>query len=1211
MVPVTRWTFGQPVTVDFSVAMVWSTATTLPGENTVQVPPGAIPLSLPSGYTYNQATGILRADATLTGCTLNTPTRAASARFRLAGVSTFTLQYLGSRVLSNECRRFGNWEFGALDVSLGGTFLRTVCRDCTGAVTSTTDTLLDGETPYTPTGLVGVCSTSAEDEPCRDSSQTLLCDTAAQEAVTVLDPGNRPGADGWEIVSYTGYGPGFGPEAPLPYPVPHPGINYMGVRSDLSIGPGPAYASYETAPVRWVMRKTFTAPEDGIAVVTSANFRGDGGARVRVNGIDAGMYGQWNQPATSGTAQIPVTAGPNVVEVEVRDGGGTNYIMGRVDIVMTATVQFMRRTVVDCETGETVSVVDTTLDGEPYTVTGLVGQCEPVAECCEQPPPETRLDVETGELCLVDDDSGDAIGRVLVERVYDDQTGLRVEQRYVDPVTGDTVEVPDGASVALCPEEPCRDTYTTQVCDLPVGDPAGTPTATDTSVTPYPWDGDPIRCVNQHPGGGQTLWDGGTVTVPARASGAGGCTPNQWLAGLAASLQAPRPSCDSGTVTITVAVAARNNGPSATAANYAGGLRIHRADTGARLADSGSALGTMPAGTVRTMSATAVSVPAALLAAGQIVVALDVEVWDQTGNTGSAWLLSNFVAAYEFQQAGCETQFLRKIVSDCETGETISVTDTTLNGDPYTVVGEVGECTTLGSGDDAACCDDTETVTLCDVAEDGEVTAFLRHLTYPKGAGTPTIRDTLLDGTEYVPVGEVGVCAGSPAGRDIELTPMCVVNNSDGSLVQRVLAEITYDTATGARLEVNYVDPATWGPVPVPGGAHIDVCPDPDPAEPCGDTEIAQLCDLTYDPQAPIATPAADFALTGNVVVGNAGTTLWFAQANQEANGVAELTVSGLLPAVMYQFRFASAWIGTGAPNPVANAAIYELEILDGATVLASRTRNVSNGSAVFPGGTLTEDLPPVAFIAPATGAVTIRFTDQTTGGGTNNRDLFLMPLEVRTAVLTLNSTPFLRRFTFDCDGVLTSSQDLALDGATPYVVEGEVGSCTADGDTTAAVSPCDVQNVLQACRCDDTDGDGFADTDYVELLAVDCDGALTSMGTYLPDLSAPYAPVAPVDCNQTDEGAPPAVGVQARRLELAAGASWSAADHPTLQSVTAVAHAGTGTVTTADGTSTLHTSEAATWSVGRADDALLSGPLTIAADTGTVTITFTTGVTL
>lgn len=1083
-VPVTRWTFGQPVTVDFSVAMVWSTATTLPGENSVQVQPGAIPLSLPSGYTYNQTTGILRADATLTGCTLNTPTRAQSARFRLTGVSTFTLQYLGSRVLSNECRRFGTWEFGALDVSLGGQFLRTVCRDCTGAATSTTDTLLDGETPYAPTGLVGVCQSAAADEeaPCRDSSQTLLCDTAAEEAVTVLDPANRPGADGWEIVSYTGYGAGYGPEAAIPYPVPHPAgnPNYMGVRSDLTVGPGPGYASYETAPVRWVMRKTFTAPEDGVAVVSSANFRGDGGARVRVNGQDAGMYGQWNQPATSGTAQIPVTAGPNTVEIEVRDGGGQNWLMGRVDIVMTSTVQFMRRTVVDCETGETVSVVDTTLDGDPYTATGLVGQCEPVAECCEPPPPETRLDVETHILCVVDPVAATVLSQVLVEQVYDDQTGLRTEQRITDPTTGDPMELPAGAILATCPAtepEECRNSSSLLLCDLPAGGEPD-PVVTDTAPAPYyPYaTGGPVA-------GAQALWDGGALTIPAGAAPQTG-QPGA-VATLAATVQAPRPACDTGTAHVTVSVLVEQTGPDVGCAST-GYLRLFNT-AAAPIALTATPANT-PVGWTATLTVEA-DVPAADLAAGNIAALIALDTYDNSPdacpgsprNTG--WQLSALTTTVAYEQTGCETQFLRTVTVDCETGAVLTVTDTTLDGAPYTVSGAAGQCV-------------------------------------PAGSGSTVV-------------------------------------------------------------------------------------------EPCGDTEIAQLCDLTYDPQAPIPTPAGDFALTGNVVAANGGTTLWFAQANQPATGIAELTVSGLLPATLYQFRFASAWIGAGGADPVGNAAIYRLDVLDGTTLLATRTRNVSNGSAVFPGGVLSEDMPPLPFIAPATGAVTIRVTDQTTGGAANDRDLFLMPFEVRTAVLTLNSTPFLRRFTFDCDGGLTSTQDLDLDGVTPYEVQGEVGSCAADGGTTAAVSPCDVQNVIQACRCDDTDGDGFADTDYVELIGVDCEGALTPMGTYLPDLSAPYTPAAPVDCDQTDEGAPPAVGVQARRVELAAGASWSAATYPTLQSVTAVAHAGTGTITTADGTSVLHTSEAATWSVGRADDALVTGPLTIAADTGTVTITFTTGVTL
>ncbi|MGJ3558853.1 hypothetical protein ACR6C2_07690 [Streptomyces sp. INA 01156] len=294
--------------------------------------------------------------------------------------------------------------------------------------------------------------------------------------------------------------------------------------------------------------------------------------------------------------------------------------------------------------------------------------------------------------------------------------------------------------------------------------------------------------MNQHPGGGQPLWDGGTVTIPARISGALSCTPNQFLAGLAARLQAPRPSCDSGTVTLTVAVAARNSGPSATAANYAGSLRIHRMDTGARLADSGSALGSMPANTTRTLTATAVSVPAALLAAGQIVVALDVETWDQTGNTGAAWLLSNFTASYEFQQEGCETQFLRRIVTDCETGETLSVTDTTLDGEPYTVTGEVGQCTATGGGSAAR------------------------------------------------PPPEARV--------DVETGELCLVDDASGDVIGRVLVERVYDDQTGERTTQRLVDPVTGDAVTVPAGASLAVCPQEPEQEPCRNTSTLLVCDL-------------------------------------------------------------------------------------------------------------------------------------------------------------------------------------------------------------------------------------------------------------------------------------------------------------------------------------------------------------------------------
>lgn len=102
--------------------------------------------------------------------------------------------------------------------------------------------------------------------------------------------------------------------------------------------------------------------------------------------------------------------------------------------------------------------------------------------------------------------------------------------------------------------------------------------------------------------------------------------------------------------------------------------------------------------------------------------------------------------------------------------------------------------------------------------------------------------------------------------------------------------------------------------------------------------------------------------------------------------------------------------------------------------------------------------------------------------------------------------------------------------------------------------------------------------------------------------------PVEPIPCAPGGSGTP--VEVQARRTQLDPGETWEAVAHPTLQSVTAVAHGGTGTITTVDGISILNVSEAATWSVGREADARVTGPLTITAGTGTVTITYTTGVT-
>jgi hypothetical protein len=86
---------------------------------------------------------------------------------------------------------------------------------------------------------------------------------------------------------------------------------------------------------------------------------------------------------------------------------------------------------------------------------------------------------------------------------------------------------------------------------------------------------------------------------------------------------------------------------------------------------------------------------------------------------------------------------------------------------------------------------------------------------------------------------------------------------------------------------------------------------------------------------------------------------------------------------------------------------------------------------------------------------------------------------------------------------------------------------------------------------------------------------------------------------------------VQAHRVQLAPGKVWDASQYGTLRAVQATARGGTGTVITADGTSTLFDGETAQWSITRDMDVRLIGPLTITATTGAVVVNWTEGVDL
>ncbi|MEZ3180800.1 hypothetical protein KYY02_19530 [Streptomyces pimonensis] len=652
-VPLNTWTFDQPVTVEFSVAMLYSTGTNA-GENTVQLPAGAVPVSLPPGYTYDPAANVVRGDASLTDCAiLNAPTRETSARFRVTGVTSLQLRYLGGRTAFSNCQRIGSWLFGALDVSVGGTFARTVCRDCTGAVTSTTDTLLDGTTPYVPVGTVGVCgpAPATQEEPCRNTSTLLLCDLPAE--------GEHEGAStATDDTASLTYNPGPG-HTPLPGGAPPlwAGDPFT-IPSDPDGSAGSGDQVYRMVSARLTPSAAVPDCNDGTVTVTAAmDVTNDGpaaggGYSGRLLLLSGGV--QVDEDPLTGSSPVGVTQHRTVTaQVPLAD-----FEAGAVEIILmvetwqsrpkswtaqsfTASYevgqpssgcapQFLRTIVTDCETGQIVSSTDTTLDGQPYTPTGEVGQCVPTGgggECC--PPPEP---------------------------------------------------------------EPCRDSTTLLVCDLPTG---GTPEAavTDTDPTPYyPYPtAAPVA-------GAQALWDGGTLDLPPGTGPQPGTTGS--VNSFAAIVQAPRPACDTGTARVAVSLTVQQTGPD-DGCGPTGHLRIFNGTTQAGLTVLPA---NTPNGFFGTLTVEA-DVPAADLAAGNLAFALALDAFDDSPTTcmpsprRTGWQLSAFTATAVYDQTGCETQFLRTVLTDCDTGTVLTVTDTTLDGQPYTVTGEVGQCLPAGGGE--------------------------------------------------------------------------------------------------------------------------------------------------------------------------------------------------------------------------------------------------------------------------------------------------------------------------------------------------------------------------------------------------------------------------------------------------------------------------------------------------------------------------------
>ncbi|MFF4900435.1 hypothetical protein [Streptomyces sp. NPDC001068] len=374
----------------------------------------------------------------------------------------------------------------------GTTFRRTICRDCTGDIVSTTDYQADGVTPYTPVGAVGPCLSCdlvASSQTEQDIAE--LCDVQADGTVVAFlrdyerdDTGAISGHS-----DYTVDGAAYTPTgavgrccdttvlAECTYSLPDTNTGFaltdpafpgcwVGTAGTPSYQFGDRVTSWEgvyqsdTGSASVVLFSSpdlggsvnFTAFAPALPVNPAQSAAGYVGTAV-INGITVTLT------ATAGNGLGIWQANPiglylnggDAFRIEfsepVRLTLGTSgfadppSLHERFCSVEFATVPWTALRLADCNGN--VSLVDAdTREPLPDDATVL----------CQSS--SAGVDVETIPLCVVDNATGAVVQAVRAEVVYDAE-GARTATRYVDAVDGSTVALPGGTRLAVCPTVTC------------------------------------------------------------------------------------------------------------------------------------------------------------------------------------------------------------------------------------------------------------------------------------------------------------------------------------------------------------------------------------------------------------------------------------------------------------------------------------------------------------------------------------------------------------------------------------------------------------------------------------------------------------------------------------------------------------------------------------------------------------------------------------
>ncbi|MEC3995160.1 hypothetical protein VSR01_17120 [Actinacidiphila sp. DG2A-62] len=1161
----TKWTFSRPSFVEFSVYVAYSA--TQPALNHAQLPAGLEPVSLPTGYAYDPATGVLTRTSDgspADPCSYTTdPQVIGSARFRTSSaVTTFTTAPApNSRVA--RCGIFFTYWAGAVSVVPGGPFLRHLCRSCDGTPT-VTDTLLDGITPYLPAGTVDQCQTgvssSTDPETCHNTTTVLLCD-APTDGVTAVAPTITDSTVA--AVGQTQFQNHPGPYGPL----------WSGGTLIYPAGPGPAQ---EHLAATGRLTADLTGCEEATANLTIS-------VRVRNDGPDTGQDWDGALRLFRGTTQIaahnalawaPVgwqgtlTVTAPVTPAEITAGDirvalmletyhlgakswtacqftATLELEGCTDAV---PVQFLRNIVTDCETGTVVTHYDSTLDGAPYDVGGVAVQCQPATT--EPEPAACCPTSETVSLCHT------AVDGTVTEFVRDyhrDATGIITGYNDYTLDGADYVPDPTG-TVGQCRPVDCT---STPLCVRPSGVVefiSNAENRTTGDVDPV-WKWSSMSLAGPWYDMYQVgVFPGWTVTDPGTPGGTA-----HWVS------QHPNSS--------TVSTGLPNEGPDLTAANP---------DWYARASFE------LPA----FADPATIQVESTVLNADQMAVEwrLNEGPWQPVGADHNDAAYTFGPAAVPGAQAGTNTIYLH------------------------------GQETVFGSGA-------TGVMMHLVVTYDVDASAFEQWLRTTCSDGSITYLDG--DGNPQPGIPEDSTIVpcpggtGGDAGFDVESWPLCILD-STGAVVQRVRAEQVYDTAGVATGAPRLVDAVTGDPATIPAGGSVSVCPDsttasltpvcytaptvppvtcdtvtlteltaPDITDAVvvenpqgwgvrpestynGDTSAAGgpdtglgvincndfqgdtgvVIDYTITPPASNVTGVNLWNAFGNSLIdrdgiGSAtltlldsdGNTLWTGPLNAcrptsnnydlacltdlggQVDGVAIMRLSNIakVPPSEGSVNVDIGWREIG----LVTAGYEALLTLDcGGQEVTATVEGAADGLA-YAGGQLTQTAGPhtLTWHAPAGYAGTIITDTPTAFDRLDFADGTVVTLSGNGTVTFAVEIGAAGGDGGTSAGFVTVDPVTGLptvrDANTGQVVTGAVivpctGDCCDDGGTTASG-----RQLVERCGCDDLDGDGIGEVRYVELWSVDPEGvgAPLLVGTYEDgDFEAPYAPANPIDCPAAED---------------------------------------------------------------------------------------------